>query len=145
MLMWRKDNIRPITESCDHSSTYSLFPMIYHLTWLLSPHSDSSIKYVCCEHTCINLYVLCSVLWYPLRFPHKNGVRFVFTSSYFGIALMFLFVICVCLRIVVVSNTYHVAFCLSSSCVLCTKCCQFLWIGHSWYASSVSSNATGQD
>jgi len=23
-------------------------------------------------------------------------------------------------------------FCLSSSCVLCTLCCQFLWIVHSW-------------
>jgi hypothetical protein len=23
-------------------------------------------------------------------------------------------------------------FCLSSSCVLCTQCCNFLWIVHSW-------------
>ena len=23
-------------------------------------------------------------------------------------------------------------FCLSSSCILCTLCCQFLWIVHSW-------------
>jgi len=23
-------------------------------------------------------------------------------------------------------------FCLPSSCVLCTQCCQFLWIVHSW-------------
>ena len=27
------------------------------------------------------LYVLISVLWCPLPFPHKNDVRFVFTSS----------------------------------------------------------------
>ena len=27
------------------------------------------------------LYVLSSVLWCPLRFPHGNNVRFVFTSS----------------------------------------------------------------
>jgi len=29
----------------------------------------------------MGLYVLSSVLWYPLRFPHKEGVRFVFTFS----------------------------------------------------------------
>jgi hypothetical protein len=23
-------------------------------------------------------------------------------------------------------------FCFSSSCVLCTQCCNFLWIVHSW-------------
>jgi len=44
-----------------------------------------------------------------------------------------IYVICVCLRIVV-SNTYCVVFllCLSSSCVLCTLFCQFLWIVHYW-------------
>jgi hypothetical protein len=30
----------------------------------------------------------------------------------------------------VFSNVY--LFCLSSYCVLCTQCCQFLWIVHSW-------------
>jgi hypothetical protein len=23
--------------------------------------------------------------------------------------------------------------CLSSSCVLCAQCCQYLWIAHSWF------------
>jgi hypothetical protein len=68
-------------------------------------------------------YVLSSVLWCPLRFPHKNDVRFVFTSS------------CVCLRIVV-SNTFFVVFFF----VLCTLCCQFLWIVHFWL--SVKTNRT---
>ena len=31
-------------------------------------------------------------------------------------------------------------FCLSSSCVLCTQCCQFLWIVHFFIASSLFSN-----
>jgi hypothetical protein len=33
-----------------------------------------------------------------------------------------------------VSNTYCnvLLYCLSSSCVLCTQCYQFLWIVHSW-------------
>jgi hypothetical protein len=26
----------------------------------------------------------------------------------------------------------QILFCLSLSCVLCTQCCQFLWIVHSW-------------
>jgi hypothetical protein len=40
---------------------------------------------------------------------------------------------CVCLHIVG-ANTYCVVFlfCLSSSCVLCTLCCQFLWIVYIW-------------
>jgi hypothetical protein len=29
---------------------------------------------------------------------------------------------------------------LSSSCVLCTQCCQCLWIAHSWFPPSVFSN-----
>ena len=39
-----------------------------------------------------------------------------------------------CLFAWVVSNTYRVVllFCLSLLCVLCTLCCQLLWIVHSW-------------
>jgi hypothetical protein len=61
-------------------------------------------SYLCCPIMC--LYVLSSVLCYPLWFLHKNDVRFVFTSScvYDSSCL-----ICVCLRIVV-SNTHCVAF-----------------------------------
>ena len=49
------------------------------------------------------LYVLSSVLWYPLRFPHKNDALSVFTSS------CLIYVICVCLRRVVF-NAYSVVF-----------------------------------
>ena len=47
----------------------------------------------------------------------------------------------VCLGIVV-SNTYCgvFLFCLSLSCVLCTQCCQFLWIFPFLIAPSVFSN-----
>jgi hypothetical protein len=43
-----------------------------------------------------------------------------------------IYVICVSLRIMV-SNTYCVVFlfCLSSSCIVCAQCCQYLWIVHS--------------
>ena len=50
-----------------------------------------------------------SVLWSPLQFPHKNDVRFVFTSSCLYEGSCFITVICVCLRILV-SNTYCVIF-----------------------------------
>jgi hypothetical protein len=65
------------------------------------------------------LYVLSSVLWCPLRCPHKHQVRFAFTSNCLQV-----YVICVYLRIVV-SNTYCVVF------------CQFLCIVHFFIALSV--------
>ena len=46
---------------------------------------------------------------------------------------------CVCLRIVV-SNTCCVVFLLCFLFVLCTQCCQFLWIVHFFIAPSVFSN-----
>ena len=57
----------------------------------------------------------------------------LFTSSCLWEGSCLIYVICDCLRIVV-SNTYCgvFLFCLSSSCVLCTQCCQFLWIVRSW-------------
>ena len=33
-------------------------------------------------------------------------------------------------------------FCLSLSCVLCTQCCQFLWIVHSWLPLRISITFT---
>ena len=47
-----------------------------------------------------------------------------------------------CLCIVVINTTLCCVFlfCLSSSCVLCAQCCQFLWIDHAWLLSSVFSN-----
>ena len=66
----------------------------------------------------ICLYVLSSTLWYPLRFPHENDVRFVLTSNCLYENSCLIYLICVCLRIVV-SKTYCVVFlfCLSSSCL----------------------------
>ena len=61
------------------------------------------------------LYVLSSVLWCPLRFPHKTYVGFVFTSSCLQEESCRIYIIRVCLRIVV-SNTYCAVFlfCLAS-------------------------------
>jgi hypothetical protein len=60
------------------------------------------------------------VLWCPLRFPHANDVRFVFTSSCSQEGSGLIYLICACLYIVM-SNTY------------CILCCQFLSeIVHFW-------------
>ena len=58
---------------------------------------------IICSSMC--LYVLSSMLWFPLRFPYKNYVRFVFTSNFVYEGSCLIGVICVCLRLVV-SNTY---------------------------------------
>ena len=51
----------------------------------------------CVTYMC--LYGLSSVLWCPLRFPHKNDVQFIFTSSCFCRRAHVLLCFCVCLWI----------------------------------------------
>ena len=55
----------------------------------------ASFSFLCCPIMC--LYVLSSVLWCPLRFPHTNDVRFVFSSSCLYEGSCLIYVICVCL------------------------------------------------
>ena len=50
-------------------------------------------SFLCCPIIC--LYVLSSVFWCPLRFPHKKDVRFVFTSSCLQEGSCLIYVICV--------------------------------------------------
>jgi hypothetical protein len=71
---------------------------------------------------------ICDVRYY-LR------IKTMFSSSYLQFFYVFFYVICVCLCIVVCF-----CCCLSSACVLCTQCCQFLWIVHCLIAPSVFSN-----
>ena len=74
------------------------------------------------------LYVLSPVLWWPLRFPHKNDVRFVFTSGCLWKDSCLVYVICVFTN----SDVQHILCCVFVLFffVLCTLCCQFLWIVH---------------
>jgi hypothetical protein len=67
------------------------------------------------------LYVFSSVLWCPLRFPHKNDVRFVFTSSCLYEGWCLIYVICICLR----SGVQHILCCvfILLFVVLCTLWC----------------------
>ena len=88
-------------------------------------------SFLCCPVMC--LHVLSSVLWCPLRFLHKHDDRFIFTPVVCRRAHVFitLFVF-VCVQWRPTHIVVCFLFCLSSSCVLCTQCCQFLWIVHSW-------------
>ena len=87
----------------------------------------------------LNCLVFCVVLlciftfWVPYcDVRYDFHIRTIF-GSYLPLVDSWLFYFCVCLCIVV-SNTYCVVFLfhLFSSCILCTPCCQFLWIVHFW-------------
>ena len=56
-----------------------------------------------------------------------SDVWFVFTFSCLQESSCLIYIICICLRIVM-SNTYRVVFLFRFFFVLCTLCCQFLWI-----------------
>jgi hypothetical protein len=56
--------------------------------------------------------------------------RFVFTSSCLYEGWCLIYAICVCL-LILVSNTHCVVF-YWFFFVLCTQCCQYLWIVHFW-------------
>ena len=77
--------------------------------------------FVCCPFMC--LYVLSSVLWCPLQFPHINDAQFVFVPSCLQEGSCLIYVICLHIG---VSNTSCVVF----SFILCNLCCQFLWTIH---------------
>ena len=69
-----------------------------------------------CTSTCVPPVCLYILQWCLLRFPHKNDVQFVFTSSCLQEGSCLIYVICGCLCIVV-SNMYCVVFSLCLSCV----------------------------
>jgi hypothetical protein len=77
-----------------------------------------------------DILVMSSVLGCPLRVPHENDVRFLFTSSSLWV--------CSCLLrllwLIVYSGIQHIFCCVFVLFffVLCTLRCQFLWIVHCW-------------
>ena len=54
----------------------------------MAPRYSSIFRFLCSP--IMRLYVLHSVLWCQLRFPHKNDYRFVFTSSFVGVLMPYL-------------------------------------------------------
>ena len=112
------------------STGFELTPLIHCITYrialcltILHPAENKTILYY------INKLSLVSICLTSLfvTILHKNDVLFVFTSSCLYEGLCLIYFIYVCLRIVV-SNICCV-FALFVF-VLCTQCCQFLWIVH---------------
>jgi hypothetical protein len=74
-------------------------------------------------------YALSSWLWYPLRFPYKNYVRFVFTSNFMCEISCLAYVVCVCLWC---PTPIVLCFCFICLCLVCSIFpvsldCMFLW------------------
>ena len=68
------------------------------------------------------------MLWYPLRFPHKNNVRGSSVSPVVGRGAHVLFSFFVSCAD---SGVQHILCGIFLLC-LASSCCQFLWIIHSW-------------
>jgi hypothetical protein len=96
---------------------------------------------VLCTKCCQFLWIVHSSL--PLSFVCLRHVSCVpNVASFSGLSILdcpsvlFVFILCLVYQMLPVSLDcpFFIApqFCLSSSCVLCTQCCQFLWIVHSW-------------
>ena len=76
------------------TNTYLLVCIRTHVLLCFCVCLGIVLSYIC-------FYVLSSVLWYPLRFPHKIEVQYVFSSS------CLMCVIYVCLRILVYNTHTH--------------------------------------
>ena len=66
---------------------------------------------------------------HPLGF---GGVRVANILSFMCCPITRLYVLCPCCDVRYDFRIVVFLFCLTSSCVLCTLCCQFLWMVHFW-------------
>ena len=125
-------------------SSYVLCTKCCRFLWIV--HSSLPLSFVCLRPVfCVPNVV--SFLWIvhyslPLSVVCLHPVSYVpNVASFSGLSILhcpsvlFVFVLCLVYQMLPVSLDcpFFIApqFCLSSSGVLCTKCCQFLWIVHS--------------
>jgi hypothetical protein len=119
------------------SSSCVLFTQCCHLLWIV--HSSLPLSFVCLRPvSCVPNVASFS----GLSILDCPSVVFVFVLrlvyqmlSLHCPSVLFVFVLCPVYQMLLVSLDcpFLIApqLCLSSSSVLCTKCCQFLWIVHS--------------
>jgi hypothetical protein len=93
-------------------------------------------SYLRCPIMC--LYSLSSVLWWPLRFPHKT----IFGSYLPPVVCRRAHVLFTLFVFIAYSGVQHILCCVFVLFffVLCTLCCQFLWIVYFWLPPSVCLN-----
>ena len=119
---------------------YQMLPVSLDCPFLIAPQFCLFSSYVLCTKCCRFLWIVHYSL--PLSFVCLHPVSCVpNVASFSGLSILhcpsvfFLFILCLVYPMLSVSLDcpflIALQFCLSSSCVLCTKCCQFLWIVHS--------------
>ena len=95
---------------------------------------------LCTVLLCVfTFWVPCCTVCYDFRILVNNDVRFVFNYLQLFVQVLMSYLRYLCLFGIAVSNTYYVCCFGSVFLVLCTICCQFLWIV-TLIASSVFSN-----
>jgi len=128
-----------VINSCLQVRDEILFPYIHIWKTKLSNTYDSRVLAIMLKWWKSKKYTFCcetAVLWFHYDFRIKT----MFVSSLPPDACI-IYVICVCLRLVrhiLCWDFFCFLFYLSSSCVLCSQCCQFLWIVHSWLSLQFS-------
>ena len=90
--------------------------------------ADYLFSFLCCHIMC--LYVLSSVVWCPLRFPHKNYVRYLqlFMGCLVCVWLCVVVSETCCLCLIACGGVRDMLFCVFVLFVLCALCCRFLLI-----------------
>ena len=108
---------------------FSLYPWKI-MGCLFCMFAHSNVQYFVLSNV-VTCFVLCCDVRYDFR------IKTMFGLSLPPVVHMRAHVLCT-LFVFVCASWYptHIVLCfcvyLSSSCVLCTQCCQFLWIVHSW-------------
>ena len=111
------------TTICTMSVISVTYPLETCITVVVTINTISTCStfWMCCAIMC--LYFLSSVLWPPLRFPHRKDVRFVFASYCLQEASCLSY-----LCMIAHNGVEYICYC--AFVVLCTLCCQFPWIAH---------------
>jgi hypothetical protein len=130
---------------------YQMLPVSLDCPLMIAPQFCLSSSCVLCTKCCQFFWIVHSGL--PLSFVYLRPVSCVpNVASFSGLSIhdcpsvVFVFVLCLVYQMLPVSLDcpFFIApqFCLSSSSVLCTKCCQFLWIVHYCFKHRMKTNNT---
>ena len=119
-------NIRNRKKTCMTKETVISFAMLVKASKLLIIKVDLSFAstWVHPQFSCVDLVFFCCC---PIMCLYVLSSAFRIQTM-FGSSLPLV----VCGMAHVLFTLFVFLFCLSPSCVLCTQCCQFLWIVHVW-------------
>ena len=116
---------------CEFIAIHSLYNDTTYLLWFFL---CMSLSCVLCSSCCQFLWIIHCVFCFVCLRPVSRVPR---VASFSGLSIVFfvlyVYVLCLVFLVLPVSLDYPLCFlfCMSSSCVSCSSCCQFLWIIHS--------------